>query len=63
MLARCREDLRTADRFGIPVLTITRRGMHVYDPDTKKISLVREGLDWLDSTKWVKDQTAVAKRK
>lgn len=54
------EDLRTSDRFGVPVFTITRRGMYVYDPDTKKISMVQEGLDWLESTKWIKDQRAVA---
>jgi hypothetical protein len=54
------EDLRSADRFGIPVFTITRRGMYVYDPDTTKISLVQQGLDWLESAKWIDDRQAVA---
>lgn len=55
-------DLRLADRFGVPVFTITRRGMYVYDPDTKKISILQEGLDWLESAKWNHDRQADAKR-
>ena len=46
-----REDLRLADRFGIPVFTITLRGMYVYDPYTKKTSRVQDGLDWLESSR------------
>ena len=57
------EDLRSADKLGIPVFTITLRGMYVYDPDSKKISMVHAGLDWLDSTKWLKDRQAVAQRR
>ena len=45
-------DLRLADRFSVPVFTITRRGMYVYDPATRKTSLVQDGLNWLDSSKW-----------
>ncbi|PYT09118.1 MAG: hypothetical protein DMF60_03205 [Acidobacteria bacterium] len=47
-------DLRLAD-IGVPVFTITQRGMYVYDPATKKISLVQEGLDWLESSRWKQD--------
>ncbi|HWN98318.1 MAG TPA: hypothetical protein VNS63_03505 [Blastocatellia bacterium] len=57
------EDLKSADRLGIPVFTITLRGMYVYDPATKKISMVQEGLDWLESTKWTKDRQAAAPRR
>lgn len=57
------EDLRSADKLGIPVFTITRRGMYVYDPDTKKISMVRDGLDWLESAKWNDDRQAVAQKR
>ena len=46
------EDLRLADRFRVPVFTITKRGMYVYDPNTRKTSLVQDGLDWLDAAKW-----------
>lgn len=55
-------DLRLADRFGVPVFTITRRGMFVYDPDTKTISVVKDGLDWLESAKWSYDRPVVATR-
>lgn len=56
------QDLQVADRFGIPVFTITQFGMYVYDPDTKKTSRVQQGLDWLKSTKWNHDRQPVAQR-
>jgi hypothetical protein len=46
------DDIRIAEKFGIPVCTITRWGMYVYDPVTKSTSKVKENLDWLDSTKF-----------
>lgn len=46
------QDLRLANRFGIPVFTITLRGMYVYDPSTEKTSRVLDGLDWLESARW-----------
>ena len=52
-------DLRLADRFGVPVFTITQRGMYVYDPETRRISMVQDGLDWLESSKWKLEHQAV----
>jgi hypothetical protein len=46
------EDLNVADRYGVPVFTITNRGMYVYDPVTRRTSKVKDGLDWLDASKW-----------
>jgi hypothetical protein len=57
------EDLRLADRFGVPVFTITQRGMYVYDPESRKISMVQAGLDWLESPKWDHDRLVVAHKK
>jgi len=51
-----RADLKVADRFLVPVFTLTRRGMYVYDPETRKISIVRNGLDWLKSSKWKRER-------
>ncbi|MCI0485719.1 MAG: Mov34/MPN/PAD-1 family protein [Blastocatellia bacterium] len=48
-------DRQVADKYGVPVFTITSRGMYVYDPATKKVSLVMEGLDWLDASKWTEE--------
>jgi hypothetical protein len=45
-------DLQLADRFRVPVFTITQRGMYVYDPVTRKTTMVQDGLDWLQSSKW-----------
>ena len=45
-------DCRLADRFKIPVFTMTRRGMFVYDPFTRKTVEVQVNLDWLDLSKW-----------
>jgi hypothetical protein len=42
-----REDSRLADRFAVPIFTITSRGMFVYDPATKKVSRLFKYLDWL----------------
>jgi hypothetical protein len=56
------DDLRLADRFGVPVFTITQRGMYVYDPESRKTSMVQAGLDWLESAKWDLDRQVVAQR-
>jgi hypothetical protein len=48
-----RADWEIADHLRIPVFTITNRGMYVYDPGKRKISKVQEGLNWLDSAKWI----------
>jgi hypothetical protein len=53
-------DLRLADRFRVPIFTITRRGMYVYDPDTRKTSMVQDGLNWLDSSRWLHDGKVAA---
>ena len=47
-----RDDIQLADRFDVPIYTITNRGMFVYDPHTRKISQVQAGLDWQKSSKW-----------
>ena len=50
------DDLAVANKYHVPIFTITSRGMFVYDPGTKKISRVMLGLDWLDESKWVGQQ-------
>jgi hypothetical protein len=56
------KDLLLADRFRVPVFTLTWRGMFVYDPETRKISMVQDGLDWLESSKWISHGQAVARK-
>ena len=46
------EDLRVADKYQVPIFTITNRGMYVYDPGTKKTHKVVSNLDWLDASKF-----------
>jgi hypothetical protein len=41
-------DLDLANRFQIPVFTITSRGMFGYDPATRKITRIQNNLDWLN---------------
>lgn len=48
------EDILVADKYQVPIFTITNRGMYVYDPRTKKISKVMNNLDWLDISNWDK---------
>lgn len=47
-------DLLIADKFGVPMFTITRDGMYLYDPATKNIAKVQDGLDWLKPTSWAR---------
>ena len=56
------KDLLLADRFRVPVFTLTQRGMYVYDPETRKISMIQEGLDWLESSKWNGQRQALARK-
>jgi hypothetical protein len=46
------DDIKVANTFHVPMFTITLNGMFVYDPETRKISKVMDGLDWLDASKW-----------
>ncbi|SRR6266404_4635531 len=42
------QDERVAEKYDVPIFTITISGMYVYDPATKKTSKVLNGLDWLN---------------
>ncbi|HEX5733595.1 MAG TPA: hypothetical protein VF131_12240 [Blastocatellia bacterium] len=46
------EDAELSDKLGVPVFTITTRGMFMYNPKTKQTTKVMEGMDWLDRAKW-----------
>ena len=48
------DDFSVADKYQVPIFTITSRGMYVYDPFTRKVSLVVQNLDWLDASKFSK---------
>ena len=52
------DDLGVADKFDVPIFTITSRGMYVYDPSNKKISKVIKDLDWLNASKFSEALTA-----
>ncbi|HEY3135523.1 MAG TPA: hypothetical protein VGL29_05675 [Blastocatellia bacterium] len=54
------QDQSVADRFGVPIVTITRRGMFVYDPSIKKTDKVMSGLDWLQLSKFHTARSTVA---
>ena len=57
------QDQSVADRFGVPIVTITRRGMFVYDPFIKKTDKVMSGLDWLQTSKFQTARLTVAVNK
>ena len=56
------EDISLADRFGVPIFTITLKGMFMYDPTTKKIGKVKDCLDWLDQSHWTQLEYVATKR-
>jgi hypothetical protein len=45
-------DEAAAERLGIPIFTITNRGMYVYNPTTRKTTRVMDDMDWLEPSKW-----------
>lgn len=49
------QDILVARRFYVPVFTLSRQGMFMYDPVTDRITKVRNGIDWLDSSSWIKN--------
>lgn len=48
------DDIEIAERFQVPMFTLTISGMFLYDPATKTISKVHNGVDWLDYAKWAR---------
>jgi hypothetical protein len=46
------EDIAVADKYRVPIFTITSRGMYVYDPTTRKTRIVMANLDWLEFSNW-----------
>lgn len=52
------EDKRIADKLGVPIFTMSRWGMYMYDPETKQTRKVQNNLDWLDSSKWLQTSNA-----
>ena len=46
------EDQEISIKLGVPVYTITTRGMFLFNPKTGKITKIMDGMDWLDHTKW-----------
>lgn len=53
-------DRALGDRFQVAILTLTNRGMFMYDPATKKITLIKDGLKWLHTRNCDSRQVAVA---
>ena len=47
-------DIEIAERFHVPMFTLTIKGMFLYDPATKVISMVQPGIDWMDAAKWTR---------
>jgi hypothetical protein len=45
-------DIDIAERFRVPMFTLTNTGMFLYDPATKITSRVQHGTDWLVNSKW-----------
>jgi hypothetical protein len=48
-------DCQVADKYGVPIFTLAREGMFAYDPYTKKITRVQDGLKWLELSSWSRE--------
>jgi hypothetical protein len=40
-------DTTVGDTYGISMFVVSSRGLTVYDPGTKKSSMLRQGFDWM----------------
>ena len=47
-----RPDRQLANKLGVPIFTLTVRGMYLYDPHMRKVTQIKRGLDWLELSKW-----------
>lgn len=50
-----RADCQIADKYEVPIFTITLAGMYAYDPFTKKITRIQDGLNWLELSSWSRE--------
>ena len=59
------KDKELANKLGVPIFTITSRGMYVYDPESRDVIQLQDGLDWLDASKWSTDvfRSRIARRR
>jgi len=55
-------DIQIADRRCVLMFTITRKGMFMYGPATKRITKVKDGLDWLEPSRWMQDSRLALNR-
>ena len=55
-------DITAADRYKVPIFTLTMQGMFVYDPATRKITRILEGLLWREDAAWEKIHERLASR-
>ena len=55
-------DVQIADRFHVPMFTLTIKGMYLYDPATKAVSRVQPGIDWMEEAKWARYAPMLARQ-
>jgi hypothetical protein len=55
-------DITAADKYKVPIFTITMQGMFVYDPATRKITRILDGLLWREDAAWEKIHERLASR-
>jgi hypothetical protein len=55
-------DMELADRFRVPMFTLTLKGMFLYDPTTRAISRVQPGVDWMEASKWTRYAPVMAQQ-
>lgn len=46
------QDKQVADKLQVPIFTITRQGMYIYNPGLKQTCKVQDGLGWLKPNGW-----------
>ena len=54
------DDIKVADKYGVPIFTLTIRGVFVYDPMTQKITKLIDGFTWTQPDVWAKVRAQLA---
>jgi hypothetical protein len=51
------QDQLVAEKYDVPIFTLTTHGMYLYNPATNITSKVMDGLDWLNLSRWTQEMS------
>lgn len=52
-------DQAVSDKYGVPIFTLTEKGMFVYEPTGRTTRRIMPGTDWLELSSWNKSRASI----